>query len=293
MSEEITLHHGELTFSALTAGEGPLVICLHGFPDCKRSFRFQLPTLANAGYKAVSVSLRGYEPSAQPKKPDYSMPAIASDIIAFLDELKTEKAYLVGHDWGASIAYTVAAFYPERIQSLTTIAVPHAGRFVNEAFTHSRQLRLSWYMFFFQLRYLSDYIVKRNNYAFVRKLWRDWSPGWNAPEEELEAVIETLSQPGVCRAALAYYREALAPSNWPLSKAKRQANRFSVPVPTLAITGETDHCIAPDIFEALIYEEDFPRGVRCERVPQAGHFPHQEQPEVVNKLLLDWLQSHS
>ena len=100
--------------------------------------------------------------------------------------------------------------------------------------------------------------------------------------------IETFRQPGVLKAALAYYRTALAPGSLPLSNSARVAARFPVPVPTLAITGVDDACIDSTIFKKLMYPEDFPRGLRVESVPGAGHFPHQEQAEQVNELLLDW-----
>ena len=178
MTHTIALYNGSLRFSAISEGEGPLVLCLHGFPDCNRSFRHQLPALAKAGFRGVSVSLRGYEPTSQPVDNDYSLESIASDVIAFLDQLEVERAHLVGHDWGAAVSYTTVAKAPQRFNSLTTMSVPHSGRFVNEAFTHLRQIRLSWYMLFFQLRGVADYVVEKNDYAFVRKLWRDWSPGW-------------------------------------------------------------------------------------------------------------------
>ncbi len=293
MKEVITLRNGPLTFSAISAGEGPLVLCLHGFPDCNRSFRHQLPVLAKAGFRGVAVSLRGYEPSSQPTNSDYSLATIASDVFAVLDQLGADRAHLVGHDWGAAIGYTAASVAPQRFYSLTTMAVPHSGRFVNEAFTRLRQLRLSWYMFFFQLRGIADHVVERNDHTFIRKLWRDWSPDWELPEDELDKVIEVFREPGVTAAALAYYRDILSPRNWPLGSTRRNENRFTVRVPTLAITGAVDHCIDNTIFQELMYQQDFPDGLRVEKVAGAGHFPHQEQPEAVNALLLDWLQKNN
>ena len=102
-------------------------------PDCYHSFRHQLPFLADHGYRSVSVSLRGYEPSSQPSNGDYSLESIANDIIAFIDQLGEDKAHLIGHDWGAAITYTAGAQH-RTLHSLATMAVPHSGRFVNEAF---------------------------------------------------------------------------------------------------------------------------------------------------------------
>ena len=292
MERLFTLNNGELCFTAVEEGQGPLVLCLHGFPDCYKSFRYQLPFLAEQGYRAVSVSLRGYEPSSQPVEGDYSLESIASDVIAFMDELGEEKAHLVGHDWGAAIVYTAGAAAPERFYSLTTMAVPHSGRFVNDAFFKPKQALLSWYMVFFQLRGIADFTVRRDNYAFIRWLWKVWSPNWHPGEEALSEVLDTLRQPGVQRASLAYYREALSPKQLPLTPARRAANAYPVPVPTLAITGRNDGCIDSDIFQALCKSEDFPMGLEVRVVENAGHFLHQEQPEAVNELLLSWLRRH-
>ena len=292
MTGHITLTHGDLQFTGIEQGEGPLVLCLHGFPDCYHSFRHQLPFLAEHGYRAVSVSLRGYEPSSQPSDGDYSLESIAGDVIAFIDQLGEEKGHLIGHDWGAAITYTAGASAPERFHSLTTMAVPHSGRFVNEAFFKPKQALLSWYMLFFQLRGIADYAVKRDDFAFIRWLWRVWSPNWQIEESVITEVIDTLRQPGVQRGALAYYREALSPKQLPLTPSRRAANAYPVPVPTLALTGRDDGCIDCDIFQALCREEDFPNGLEIRVVEDAGHFLHQEQPDAVNELVLDWIQRH-
>ena len=292
MGQTFTLKSGDLRFTAVEQGEGPLALCLHGFPDCYRSFRHQLPFLADHGYRAVSVSLRGYEPSSQPSDGDYSLESIANDVIAFIDQLGEEKAHLIGHDWGAAITYTAGAAAPERFHSLTTMAVPHSGRFVNEAFFKPKQALLSWYMLFFQLRGIADYTVKRNDFAFIRWLWKTWSPNLQIEESVIAEVIDTLRQPGVQRGALAYYREALSPKQLPLTPARRAANAYPVPVPTLALTGRDDGCIDCNIFQALCRETDFPNGLEVRVVEDAGHFLHQEQPDAVNDLILDWIQKH-
>lgn len=291
--DNITLSNGAMQFSALALGEGPLVLLLHGFPDNTRSWRHQLPALAEAGYRAVAVQLRGYEPSSQADVADYSVDALASDVPAFLKSLNVEQCHLVGHDWGAAISYRAAALYPHQIRSLTTLAVPHEGRFVADIIKFPRQLALSWYMLFFQFRGLADYVVARSDHAFIRMLWRRWSPSWELPEDELEHVIETFRAPGVLRAALAYYRTALSPARLPLSAAARRDAGYAVPVPTLALTGCDDHCINTEVFREMMLPGDFPLGLEVVQVPDAGHFPHQEQPAAVNELLLNWLHQNN
>ena len=284
--EQLSFQHGPLVFAAKAMGEGPVVICLHGFPDNAGSFRHQLPALAEAGFRAISVTLRGYECASIPENGDYSVEAIASDIYAVIDQLDQGPVHLVGHDWGAAIAYNAAAAAPHHFKSLTTMAVPHAGRFARDGLRIPRQLKLSRYMGFFNLPWVSDWVVRRRDYAFIRNLWRKWSPGWSPAPDVIESVIDTLSQPGVLSATLGYYRAALSLSA--LSASADDAH-YPVPVPTLALTGERDGCIASDVFERLTVASDYPEGMRFHRIAEAGHFLHQEQPQAVNSLLIDWL----
>ena len=287
--EEFSFSHEGLHFSALGMGSGPLVICLHGFPDCLHSFRHQMPALAAAGYHVVAPCLRGYEPSSQVADGHYPIPVMTTDVIALMDHLGVEKARLIGHDWGAAITYMAGSAFPDRFYSLTAMAVPHPGRFGDEIRRHRKQMRRSWYMSFFQLRGLSDFVVSFNNYAFIRKLWRDWSPGWDFTQDDIGPVIETLKRPGVKKAALGYYRSARATSN----AGTGNNPGFDVPVPTLALTGSKDGCIGADFFQIATREEDFPAGVDLREIPGVGHFLHQEAPETINELLIDWLAKHS
>ena len=286
-TEQLSFEHEALTFSAQAMGDGPIVLCLHGFPDNARSFRHQLPALAEAGYRAISLTLRGYEPGAIPADGDYTMETIATDILAVIESLDTGPVHLIGHDWGAAVAYVATSAAPERFKSLTVMAVPHAGRFAREGLRIPKQLRLSWYMGFFNIPWLSDWVVQRQDYAFIRKLWRDWSPGWQPEPGVLESVIQTLSQPGVRSAALGYYRAALSIKALLVSA---EEAHYPVPVPTLALSGERDGCIASEVFEQLMVAQDFPKGLTFSRIAEAGHFLHQEQPEQVNREILDWLK---
>ncbi len=171
--------------------------------------------------------------------------------------------------------------------------MPHAGRFLADILQHPKQLRLSWYMLFFQLRGLADHVLARRDFEFIRMLWRRWSPGWDIPANELEAVINTFRQPGVPAAALAYYRTALSPANLPLTPGARRESRYQVPVPTLALTGGSDRCIDSQVFQQMMRPDDFPAGLLVEEVENAGHFLQQEQPEQVTALLVQWIQEQT
>lgn len=282
-----TLRHGELSFSAFEQGNGPPILLLHGFPDHARSFRFQLPALAEAGYHAMAPMMRGYESSSQPANGDYQLSSMATDIIAFIDDLGEGRVHLVGHDWGAVVSYLVAAMAPEKLLSLTTMAIPHPGRLRSEVL-HKRpsQLRKSWYIFFFQLRGIADFVIEHRDWAFLERLWRDWSPGWELPEDELEAIKETFRQPGVKKAALAYYRSIF--QIW-RNEARRTHRLFDskIQVPTLALTGALDGCMDTRLHDDLMIPSDFPAELTVARIKGAGHFLHQEKPSDVNRLLID------
>jgi pimeloyl-ACP methyl ester carboxylesterase len=288
-----TLRAGGLAFSALEQGAGPVVLCLHGFPDHARSFRLQLPALAGAGFRAIAPTLRGYEPSSQPPDSDYHVVRMAEDVAGWLDDLGEQRVHLVGHDWGAVIGYAACALAPERFASLTTLAIPNPRRLFSEGIRrYPGQLRKSWYMFFFQLRGLADFALEARDWALIEKLWRAWSPDWQLPADEMRAVKHTLAQPGVKRAALAYYRSAFGG----LSEAAKETQRLAdskIRVPTLAVTGARDGCMDTRLHDVVMVDEDFPAGVEVVRLENAGHFLHQERPEEFNRLLLGWLERNA
>ncbi|MEL7045958.1 MAG: alpha/beta hydrolase [Pseudomonadota bacterium] len=291
IARELTIDARGLRYPAVACGDGPVVVLLHGFPDTYRSFDQQLPILAEAGYRAVSVSMRGYDPGNQPADRDFSQKELAADAVAVAEALASEPVHLVGHDWGAAVSYTAAAMAPQKFKSLTTMAVPHSGRFLVDMRRHPRQLRLSWYMGFFQLPAVPERILRRNDFAFLRWLWRQWSPTWDFSCEDFAPVAECFAQPQVVECALAYYRAAVdLPALFGMGRAPAILN---VPVPTLAMTGSRDGCISSDVFEAMSQPKDFPAGLEVKRVDGAGHFLHRERPDVVNAALLAWLAAHA
>jgi pimeloyl-ACP methyl ester carboxylesterase len=279
-----------LTFHWLEDGEGPLVLCLHGFPDHPRSFRHQLPALAAAGYRAVAPAMRGYAPTGPAPDGRYQTAALALDAVALIEALGYDDAILVGHDWGALAAYGAALAAPARIRKLVTAAVPYGPQVGAALMTSYDQQKRSWYMFFFQTP-LADVALAHDDFAFLERLWRDWSPGWRFPGEEMAALKATFRQPGVAAAALGYYRAMLDPSRQDPALAELQGRMMVAPidVPTMVLHGADDGCMGAELVEGMAAL--FPRGLRVEIVPGTGHFLHQEAPERVNALLLDFLRS--
>lgn len=293
--KQLTLHHGDRTFSANLFGSNndPMVLCLHGFPDNANSFRYQIDDLVAAGYQVLTPTMRGYEPSSITTDNDYSIESIALDVIAWLDELELNQVHLVGHDWGSAVGYATAATAPERLLSLTTIAVPHPKRFSREGMLKVPVQGLkSWYMLFNQIPGVSDYFCKRNDWAFIRFLWRKWSPNYTLNPTEWDDLKTTFSKPGVVKAMLSYYRHNVSLPMLLGIKKSALNTLGQIPVPNLAITGADDGCIDTRTFDHCILDEDHPAGMRMERISQAGHFLHQEKPNEVNQLLISWFKEH-
>ena len=201
-----------LSFATLEAGDGPLVLCLHGFPDTAYCFRHQLPALAAAGFRAVAPFMRGYAPTAIPADGRYQSAVLAQDAVELIGALGYSSAVILGHDWGAIAGYGAAMLAPEKVVKLVTIAVPHGPSLLNAFLSSYDQQRRSWYMFFFQTPF-ADAAVAFDDFRFLERLWQDWSPGWRYTAGDLEALKTSFRAPGVLEAALGYYRCTLNPAN--------------------------------------------------------------------------------
>lgn len=289
--QQITLTASGLRFGALAAGDpaDPHVICLHGFPDSPATFRSQMGPLVEAGHRVVAPTLRGYEPSSQPADGDYSLMSLADDVIGWLDDLGVEQAHLVGHDWGAVITYLVAARDPDRVTTATTVAIPPVGRIPSALRVVPRQLARSWYITYFQLRWVSERSLSARDWWLLRRLWRSWSPGHEMSDADWQELRLRFEQPGVAAGTLGYYRQNATP---PVLLGLRSTPAMSlteIPVPTLIVHGTDDGCMDRRLFDACIRSEDLPAGVRRIEVGDAGHFVHLEKPEEVNRAILDHL----
>ncbi len=272
-----------IRFAYHEAGSGPLVLCLHGFPDTAQGFLPLLSALAAAGYRAVAPYMRGYAPSSLAPDGDYSVPALGHDVLALIEALGEKDAALVGHDWGAYAAYCAANLDTThtRIRQLVLMSVPHIGGAVQSL----KQLRRSWYIWFFQLSGLPERRVARDNFAFIEGLYRAWSPGWVLSEAELRPVKQALTAPGGLAAAIGYYRAMFRNSSrqsWALLSAKTSP-------PTLMLSGAVDGAVGPEVFGRS--QKAFTGPFEFRLLPGVGHFPHREAPAVVTPLILDFLSA--
>ena len=272
-----TVRANGLQFGVLEAGSGPLALCLHGFPDAAYTWRHLLPALAGAGFHAVAPFMRGYAPTAVPADGAYHLGALVADAVALHEVLGGDgDAVLIGHDWGAEAAYEAAAFAPDRWRRLVTLAVPPAA--LDEVlFSDYEQLKRSFYLFMFRdPAGLAEMLVARDDLAFLDKLWRDWSPGFQ-PGEHLARVKDCLRQPANLAAALGYYRAAV----------DQEAAARQAPQPTLYLHGARDGCIGVDLVRGA--ERLLAPSSRMIVIDEAGHFLHLEEPGQVNDHILSWV----
>ena len=278
------VHAGGLDFAYLEEGSGPLLLCLHGFPDNAWSWERQIPAFAGAGYRVVAPFLRGYAPTAVPADGWYDRATLAADVRALVEALGGGPAVIVGQDWGAAITYGAIAAFPELFARAVVMAIPHPAM-IRESFTSPAQVHRAFHWWFFQLPHLPEMAVAANDFAFIDYLWEYWSPGHD-DRAHVARVKRTLAGEGSLVAAIGYYRAALDPAKQDPALADLRA-RLEQPirVPTFALCGGDD--IRADVMERQKQHFTGPYTYRV--IPGCGHFLHRERPAEVTRAVLDWL----
>lgn len=266
----------------VTQGSGPLIVLLHGFPEYWYSWRFQIPFLAERGYTVVAPDLRGYNDTDKPRH-GYDIPTLLRDIQGLISGLGFEKAIVIGHDWGGALAWSFASRYPEMTERLIILNAPHPEAMKRELRTF-RQLRKSWYIFFFQIPWLPEWSLgQRHARRIGNMLYASAVQKQAFPYEVTNHYRDAMSKPGALTAALNYYRQLLRRDIW---GSTGNVGRTQISAPTLLIWGEQDIALGLELTEHL---DPWVRQLTVKRIPDSGHWVQQEKPELVNRLIGDFL----
>ncbi len=266
----------DITLYVRDTGSGVPVVLLHGWPDTGDLWQHQVPALSAAGYRVITPDLRGFGRSSKPTDlAAYAAPVMVGDVLGVLDALDIQSAHLVGHDWGAAIAWMTAALAPDRIASITALSVGHP-----EAFRAAglRQREKSWYMLLFQFAGVAERWLSDDGFRNLRE--------WSA-HPDIEPVVERFTDPAALTASLALYRAILPPE----SLVEARAPLPPIAVPAMGVWSTADRAL---IEEGMTGSAGHVTGPwRYERVEDAGHWLQLEAPGKVNALLLDFLSQHA
>jgi epoxide hydrolase 4 len=274
-------HINGIALNVVLAGpaSGKPLIFLHGFPEFWFAWRLQIDHFVSSGYRVIIPDQRGYNLSDKPAGiANYSIDLLARDVVGILDTVADSSAFVVGHDWGAAVTWYLAARYPERVSRTAMLSVPHPRIFIKNLIINPAQLRKSWYLLFFQVPWLPEFILRRRDWALLVRALRNTSPPGVFSDPDLEQYKKSWAKKGALTAMLNWYRAALLrPSQFALDP---DASR--VKVPALLIWGKNDQFVGQAMArESLQYCDDG----HLEMFETATHWVQHEEPVQVNTLL--------
>ena len=269
----------------VTSGTGPLVVLLHGFPQFWYAWRYQIPELATQ-FKVVAPDLRGYgDTDKPPKVSDYRTSILADDIADLIKAIGYEKAHIVGHDWGGGIAWVLASKHPQVVDRLAVINCPHPKIFLQALRSNPKQIKKSWYIFFLQLPFLPELLFRLSPKGILKRMLRDTSKRKEAfSNDDIEKYAKELMKPGALSAAINYYRASFRSIS---NAGERQNNDKSIEATTLLIWGEDDVALGKEL--TLGMDPLFKNAFRIHYIPNCGHWVNEEQPELINQVLMEYL----
>jgi pimeloyl-ACP methyl ester carboxylesterase len=252
------------------SGTGKPVLMLHGWPDTANVWRYQVPFLVANGFRVITPDLRGFGRTDWPADVSaYTVRNSVNDAVALLDAYRLESAYLVGHDWGSAVAWTIAALHPERVRKLVAISVPHPLSPVT-----LRQREMGWYQLFFQFTGIAEASLQNDDWALFRELLRN--------NGDIDSYVLELARKNALTSSLNWYRANVAPH--------APAPPRSLPLvqaPTLGIWSTNDHYIDG---ERMKISERFVKGSwRYKQIEGASHWIQLDAPARLNQLINDWL----
>ncbi len=273
-------------FVLLEMGQGPLALCLHGFPDSPWTWRYLFPVLAGAGFRAVAPFMRGYAPTSIPADANYYPAALSSDACALHEALGGDgDAVLIGHDWGAAAVYGATAD-ADRWRRLVAMSVPPLGA-IGGLLASYAQLKRSFYIWFFQLP-IADGVVSANDLAFIDGLWSDWVGAGYERSADVAHVKDCLRRPENLAAALGYYRDTFS-FKPPASEHERfvAAGGATTPKPTLYLHGTDDNALGVELLDGV--DQFLGEGSDVAVFEGLNHFLHLEDPDKVNRYIMEFL----
>ncbi|MGB8475778.1 MAG: alpha/beta hydrolase [Candidatus Acidiferrum sp.] len=281
--EHLTFRNGAIELHAVASGppDGPVVLLLHGFPEFWYSWHNQIEPLAAAGFRVIVPDQRGYNTSSKPRgAANYAIPHLISDVLAIADQLGQQRIFLAGHDWGAAVAWSVALLHPRRVSKLAILNVPHPSVMLRYLKTNRRQLRRSWYMFFFQLPWLPEAAFSAFNFRLgIRSLVRSSRLGTFSSEDHAQ-YRAAWSQPGALTAMINWYRAA--------ARHRSKLPDPTVHVPTRILWGERDAFLLSEMaHDSLRYCDNS----ELFTFASASHWLQHEEPVRVSELLIDFFRA--
>jgi len=273
-----------LRFHVAACGEGDrLALLLHGFPECWYSWRYQLPLLAGLGYRAWAPDLRGYGETDRPSRvADYQLERLMDDVAGLIDAARPRETVLIAHDWGGVIAWYFALRRLRPLDRLVVMNLPHPA-VMERALRTPRQLARSWYVFFFQLPWLPEALLRAGDYRAIREAFRGMAIDKSRfPDEVLRVYRDNAARPGALRAMVNYYRALLRGG----ARRQRALGHPILETPTLLLWGERDSAVG---IETTHGTEAFVPNLTIRYLPGVSHWVQQEAPEKVNAMLAAWL----
>jgi pimeloyl-ACP methyl ester carboxylesterase len=288
-----TVDANGLTYTYLEAGEGPLALCIHGFPDTPFTYRHLLPALADAGYHAVAPFVRGFAPTTLPADPTHVHTSqMVADQIGLARALggTGSDALLIAHDWGAVGAWGAPSRAPELWGRCVIVNIPPFEIFGQNLGTYP-QIKKSFYFWYFQMTRVIEDRIREDDFAFIRDIWTDWSPGYDATED-LGYLRDCLREPEYLRAALGYYWGQFDPTwfgspEWADGQARAWGG--DITQPTLYLHGTNDGCHGMTAEQCAQVPDHAGPGSEAELIEGVGHFMLVERPQEINQRILDWL----